>query len=92
MYEKEEKYYSTCSCGCGESTTILDVLSSQAMDWDVKPASGTMSEGQEKRLASLKFLVENNIIDPNFIFTAPHDPEVIATIFSEREILLTKLL
>jgi hypothetical protein len=70
----------------------MDVLSSQAMDWNNSPESGTMSKTQEKRLTSLKFLVENDIINPSYIFTAPHDPEVIMSISSEHEIILTKFL
>jgi hypothetical protein len=92
MYEIEEMVYYTYRDSCKENTTILDFISSQVVDWDDKPSSGTMSGNQEKRLSSLKFIVDNKIIDPNFIFTAPHGPEVIMTVSSEREILLTKLL
>lgn len=90
MYENEDSSSSTCVCGCEETTTILDILCSQL---DILTCEeGKMTDRQITIFKSVKFLVEEGIIDPNFMFTSPHSDDVVMSVCSEKEMLITKLL
>lgn len=92
MYENNEKYYSRCPCGCMESCTIMSMLISQLDVGTDNTNQHGLTEIQETRMNSIKFLVENNIVDPNFVFSYHHEDDIIMTIESEKKILLSSLL
>lgn len=90
MFETDENVYTECSCGCDESCTVMSILTCQVDSYDHND-DRTLTKNQNDRLDALKFLVENGIVDPNFIFTAPHEEHIIMTIDSTREIMLSRL-
>lgn len=75
LYEVNTKFASRCSCGCTNETTIFDILTGQVDVYNMRSSDDGPTDRQLAYLDCIKFLVESNAIDPDFMFDEPPDEE-----------------